>query len=85
MLTTPKLIAIRMTKVRQFNLDHIQRMRLRVDTRKWMVGKMNPKKYGDRQVVDGKIEHSGTINDDRMANAMDILARLGKNTTNQKG
>ena len=60
-----------------YKLDHIQRMKLRVDTRKWMVGKMNPKKYGDRQVVDGKIEHSGTINDDRMANAMDILARLG--------
>ena len=30
------------------------------------------------QKIDNKIKHSGTINDDRMANAMDILARLGR-------
>jgi len=31
-------------------VDHgnIQRSRLRVDTRKWMAGKLAPKKYGDR-------------------------------------
>ena len=29
------------------------------------------------QRSDNKIEHSGTINDDRMANALDILSRLG--------
>jgi hypothetical protein len=28
--------------------DHIARSRLRVDTRKWMAGKLNPKKYGDK-------------------------------------
>lgn len=28
--------------------DHIQRAKLRVETRKWMLGKMAPKKYGDR-------------------------------------
>lgn len=28
--------------------DHIQRSKLRVETRKWMLGKMAPKKYGDR-------------------------------------
>lgn len=26
----------------------IQRSRLQVDTRKWLVGKLNPKKYGDK-------------------------------------
>ncbi len=26
----------------------VQRSRLRVDARKWMLGKMNPKKYGDK-------------------------------------
>lgn len=30
------------------NFDHIQRARLRVDTRKWMVGKLAPKKYGEK-------------------------------------
>jgi len=30
------------------NYDHIQRSRLRVDSRKWMLSKMLPKKYGDK-------------------------------------
>lgn len=28
--------------------DHIQRSKLRVETRKWLMAKMEPKKYGDR-------------------------------------
>lgn len=35
------------------NGDHIQRSRLRIDTRKWIASKLKPKKYGDR------IEHAG--------------------------
>ena len=30
------------------NHEHIQRSRLRVDTRKWLMARMAPKKYGDR-------------------------------------
>ncbi len=30
------------------NHDHIQRSRLRVDTRKWFASKVMPKKYGER-------------------------------------
>ncbi len=30
------------------NGEHIQRSRLRVDTRKWSASKMRPKKYGDK-------------------------------------
>ena len=43
--------------------DHIQRSRLRVDTRKWLLSKMAPKRYGDRQHLemtgagDGPIQH----------------------------
>lgn len=46
------------------NNDVIQRDRLRVDARKWMLGKMQPKKYGDKIDVtsDGeKIEGGVTI------------------------
>lgn len=32
--------------------EHIQRSKLRVDTRKWMLAKMLPKVYGDRKTVD---------------------------------
>lgn len=35
------------------NMNHIQRDRLRVDARKWLAGKLRPKKYGDKQIVEG--------------------------------
>ena len=34
------------------NWNVIQRARLRVDSRKWMLGKMQPKKYSDKQYLD---------------------------------
>jgi hypothetical protein len=37
--------------------EHINRSRLRVDTRKWILSKLKPKKYGDKIGV----EHSGDI------------------------
>lgn len=30
------------------NAEHVQRSKLRIDARKWMLSKMNPKKYGDK-------------------------------------
>jgi len=33
--------------------EHIQRARLRVDTRKWILSKMLPKVYGDKFQVGG--------------------------------
>ncbi len=41
----------------QVNGDAIQRSKLRIDTRKWMLGKMKPKKYGEKV----ELEHSGTV------------------------
>jgi len=35
------------------NHEHISRSKLRVDTRKWLLSKMMPKKYGDRLVHAG--------------------------------
>lgn len=40
------------------NGEHIQRSKLRIDTRKWYLSKIVPKKYGDKQ----QVEHSGQIN-----------------------
>lgn len=37
----------------QLNGEHVQRSRLRVDTRKWLLSKMAPKRYGD------KLQHTG--------------------------
>ena len=39
------------------NKEAIQRSALRVDTRKWRMSKLLPKKYGDKLAVD----HSGTV------------------------
>lgn len=50
--------------VEKLNTDHIQRSRLRIDTRKWALSKMNPKKYGDKiqQEHSGKIETPAKVN-----------------------
>jgi hypothetical protein len=40
-----------------FNGEHVQRSRLRIDTRKWALSRMNPKKYGDRVQTD----HAGEV------------------------
>ena len=38
------------------NNEVVQRSRLRVDTRKWYLSKVLPKKYGDKLELDGKTE-----------------------------
>lgn len=38
-----------------YNGDAIQRAKLRVDTRKWLMAKMKPKKYGDKMAVDNTV------------------------------
>lgn len=37
--------------VEKVDHENIQRSRLRVDARKWMLGKMQPKKYGDKMDI----------------------------------
>lgn len=38
------------------NQEVIARSRLRVDARKWLAGKMAPKKYGDKLDIDAKVD-----------------------------
>ncbi len=45
--------------------DHIQRSKLRVDTRKWLLSKLKPKKYGDK-VIHEPIE-SGSKSESEMS------------------
>lgn len=40
----------------QLNGEHVQRSRLRVDSRKWFASKVAPKKYGDKITVGGDAE-----------------------------
>ena len=34
------------------NGEHVQRSRLRIESRKWLMAKMHPKKYSERSIVD---------------------------------
>jgi hypothetical protein len=40
------------------NKEHIARSRLRVESRKWLMMKLRPKKYGEKTHT----EHSGSLN-----------------------
>lgn len=39
-----------------FNQEHVQRARLRVDTRKWFVSKLAPKKYGEKTAHEHSVD-----------------------------
>lgn len=41
------------SKYTEFDKEHVQRSRLRIDARKWLMGKLKPKKYGN------KVQHTG--------------------------
>ncbi len=56
--------------------DMIERSRLRVDTRKWMLSKMLPKIYGDKV----SLEHSGNVNIKTMTDA-ELLAIAARGAT----
>lgn len=37
----------------QINKEHVQRSRLRIESRKWLASKLKPKKYGEKLAVGG--------------------------------
>lgn len=39
------------------NSEHVQRSRLRIDTRKWIASKLKPKKYGEKIEIGGDKEN----------------------------
>jgi hypothetical protein len=38
--------------------DMVERAKLQLDARKWLLSKLRPDKYGDRLAVDARVEHS---------------------------
>lgn len=53
--------------------EHVNRSRLRVDTRKWLLSKLAPRKYGDRVSAELSGPNGGPIETKQMTN--DDLAR----------
>lgn len=56
--------------------DHIQRSKLRVESRKWIAAKLKPKVYGDRQQIDltGSLVISEMSEEDLMAELTELVA-----------
>ena len=59
--------------VRSLDDEHVRRSQLRIESRKWLLSKLAPKKYGDKVAV----EHSGTSNADRISDA-ELAAIAGR-------
>ena len=62
------------TGLERLNNEHVQRSRLRVDTRKWMLGKMSPKKYGDKLDVEHTGKDGGPV---EVEHKIDAIKELG--------
>jgi hypothetical protein len=59
------------------NGEHQARSRLRIDTRKWMLAKMNPKKYGEKVQIDGDLNHTVALTPGELSPALGFLAGNG--------
>ena len=44
------------------NSEHVQRSRLRIETRKWIAAKLKPKKYGDKVNVEATGKDGAPLN-----------------------
>lgn len=60
------------------NQEFVQRSRVRIDARKWMLGKMNPKKYGDSVKLTGDAD-----NPIQSKLTIEILPASGRIATNE--
>lgn len=62
--------------------DAVARARLRIDTRKWMAGKLRPKKYGDKLLAEhsgpdgASIHHDVSVSIDLSQASAEVLAAL---------
>lgn len=61
----------------KLNGEHVSRSKLRIDARKWMLAKMAPRKYGDKQQVD-HVSSDGSMQpaspEEAMTRIMGVLA-----------
>lgn len=55
----------------------VQRNRLRIDTRKWLMAKLAPKKYGDRLELESKHSFEGVSTEAIMDKVTALMSRAG--------
>lgn len=60
----------------QINGEHVQRSRLRVDSRKWIASKLKPKKYGERSTTELTGKDGGPIETRNLQESdQDVISR----------
>ena len=59
------------------NHDHINRDRLRIDTRKWKASKMRPEKYGAKLQVDHKVNYEAMSNQELLKRLEQLCKNMG--------
>lgn len=58
-------------KYEAFSPDHVNRARLRIDSRKWLMSKLAPRKYGDKLELGGNVTLK---HEDALAQVAAVLA-----------
>lgn len=63
----------------QLNGEHVRRSQLRIDTRKWYLSKIMPKKYGEKVQTDSVVTHKFEEVDEEAlkARALELVAKIG--------
>jgi hypothetical protein len=63
--------------IEQVNHNVINRARIRIDARKWRLGKMQPKKYGDFRQVDLNLDDKRLTPEERSKKIEELKSKLG--------
>lgn len=60
------------------NTEHVQRSKLRIETRKWAMAKLAPKRYGDKLELSGKLQVEN-LTDEELQAEIAALVEKAKN------
>jgi hypothetical protein len=60
----------------EFNRESVHRAKLRVEERHWQVARLDPRLWGDRQLVDLKTDYSLMTEEERMQKARELLGMI---------
>lgn len=61
----------------QANGEHIQRSRLRIDQRKWLLSKLKPERYGDSLKLTGELDLNTKTDEQLAARLAQLLSQTG--------
>ncbi|MGZ0073358.1 terminase small subunit-like protein [Sphingobium limneticum] len=72
---------------KELDYEHVQRSRLRVDSRKWLAARLSPKRYGDSAMLKiGEAEAAPSAANGLSQNEIAVrLAALAQSVSKQKG